>query len=285
MHAWPRRSFASVNAGARAERMIMRASARRSFASVNAGARAERIRQRIKQIDAEKAGRVLPLHNGGSLSSEQSAARLSSLCETADVAELEERADGRRHFVLQHTDEPSARLAEIWVLPAYPPGRFDTGLAGTAGVGSTLIGAQTHDALPLAAAAPLVAHLLGSLSESSSSDGIEAAAALPGLSSWIATLTSADLDGACGVEAANAAMVMALDGSKVLDFPSGIKMRTVARPMWESLATEYAQSAAAEEAALYRDAGASDVGIAYVADTSPEALRQSGGAMSMLAWL
>ena len=36
--------------------------------------------------------------------------------------------------------------------------------------------------------------------------------------------------------------------------------------------------------AAFFEAGASDVGIAYVADTSPEALRESGGALSMLAW-
>jgi hypothetical protein len=275
---------------AKAPTCVMRAATRlvlaRSMSGggrLNDGAKGDRIRQRIREIDAKNAGRILPQHDGGSLSSEHTTARLAGLCDTAAVAELDPRPDGRRCFVLQHADEPSARLAEIWLLPAYPPGRFDAGLAGAAGIGPTLTGAQVHEALPLAAAAPLVAHLLESL-RGEATEPVEAAAALPGLSAWVATLTAADLDGQCGVAAADAAMMMALDGNIILDYPSGIKLRTVARPAWEALAAQFAQSAAAEEAALYRDAGASDVGTAYVADTSPKGLRESGGAMCMLAW-
>ena len=79
-------------------------------------------------------------------------------------------------------------------------------------------------------------------------------------------------------------MMMAMDGAIICEFPEGIKLRTLARPVWESLATQFAQTEAAEEVALYRAAGASHVGIAYVADISPVALRESGAAMSMLAW-
>jgi len=260
----------------------LRLPARRSLAlSVNAGARGERARQRIREIDAQVAGRKLPVHDGGSLSSEHNTAQLASLCETAAICELDMREDGRRCFILQHADEPSARLAQISLLPAFPPGRFDVGIAGSAGQCRTMLGALSHNALPLGAAAPLVSHVLG-LREGSS-EPMEAAASLSGLSKWIATMTAADLDGICGVAAADAAMMMALDGHSILDFPQGIKMRTAARPVWESLATQFAQSTA-EEAALYRDAGASHVGIAFVADTSPKGLRESGGAMSMLAW-
>ena len=46
----------------------------------------------------------------------------------------------------------------------------------------------------------------------------------------------------------------------------------------------YALTAQADEAALYRESGASAGGIAYMADSSPEALRQSGGAMALFAW-
>ena len=176
-------------------------------------------------------------------------------------------------------------------MPPYEPGRYDAG-ANRAGVGPTLLGAQTHAALPMAAAAPLVAHVLDSIRQEGSAEPIEAAAALPGLSAWIASLfahgtllKASNLDGTCGVEAADAALLMAMDGSKICDFPQGIKMRTVGRPVWEALASQYAvESEAAEEVALYRDAGASHAGIAYVADTSPEALLQSGGAMSLLSW-
>lgn len=250
---------------------------------INSGAAGERARQRIREIDAQKAGRTLPLHDGGSISSDHSAAELASLCDTATFAELDPRPDGRRCFVMQHAAVPEARLAEIWLLPAYPPGRFDAGLAGDAGVAPTLLGARTHSALPHAAAAPLVAHMLSDI-RGDGHGAVEAAAALPGLSAWIATLTAAELDLAYGVGAADAAMVMALDGDSIISFPDGVKRRTIARPAWEDLAVQYAQSSAAEEAALYRAAGAEDVGIAYVADTSPEALRQSGGALALLAW-
>jgi hypothetical protein len=54
--------------------------------------------------------------------------------------------------------------------------------------------------------------------------------------------------------------------------------------VWQHLAAEYASSPACEEAALYRAAGATDVGIAYGADSSPRALTSSGGAMALLAW-
>jgi hypothetical protein len=265
-------------------RLMMSVRRLASRGRVNAGASGERARQRIREMDAQKSGRTLPLHDGGSLSSEHTAAQLASLCEKADVAELGERDDGKRCFVLQHATEPSARLAQVWLLPGYPPGRFDAGVAGSAGVGPTLQGAQTHASLPLAAAAPLVAHVLHELRHEPS---VEAVAALPGLSAWIATFSSSQLeglDGDFGRGATDAAMVMALDGERILAYPEGIRMRTVARPLWEALAAQYAQSAAAEEAALYRDAGASDCGIAYVADVSSDGLRQSGGALGLFHW-
>ena len=252
----------------------------RNLTRIKDSASRERIRQRIREIDAQKAGRAVALEDGGSLSSEHTTAQLARLCETAAVCELGEgEADEKRCFVLQHPDEPSARLAQIWLLPPYPTGRYDAGVP--IGVGPTLICAQTHRALPLAAAAPLVAHLLDSVG---GSQPMEAAAALPGLSAWIRTLTVNDLCSKYDAAASDAAMVMALDGERICDFPEGIKLRALARPVWESLATEFALTAAAEEAALYRDAGAAHVGIAYVADISPVALEQSGGALSALAW-
>ena len=259
---------------------------------MNAISKRERARQRIREIDAQKAGRQLPLFDGGSLSSPHTASQLASLVDNAFICELDERADGRRCFILQHADEPSARLAQIWLLPPYKSalnegGRFDLGEAGSAGFGPTLRDAQSHDALPLGVAEPLVTHLIDSIGQGQHLP-VEAVAALPGLSSWVTRLTAADMDHACGAVVAaarEAALEMALDGSKILDFPQGIKMRTAARPAWEVLATQYAQTdGAAEEVALYRSAGASHVGIAYLADTSPEGLSESGGAMSMLKW-
>jgi len=267
------------------------------------GAKGERARKRIEEIDARKqeeaaaagrrvaASRRPALHDGGSLTSDHTTARLAGLCDKAFVCALDEDRSGKRRFVLQHADEPSARLAQIWLLPPYEPGRYDKG-AVRAGLGPTLLGAQTHAALPMVAAAPLVSHVLDSIRQYGSAEAGEAAAALPGLSAWIASLyahgtllKACNLDSSCGIEAADAALLMAMDGSKICDFPQGIKMRTVARPVWEALASQYAEeSEAAEEVALYRDAGASHAGIAYVADTSPEALLQSGGAMSLLAW-
>lgn len=245
---------------------------RRPFAST--------ARQRILEMDAHAAGRVLPLLDGGSLDSEHTTAQLAGLVDAASVAELCDDFTGRRCFVLQHASEPAARLAHIWLLPKFPSGRFDGGAAGSVGVGPTLIGARTHAALPLAAAAPLVSHMLRELS----GEAVEALAELPGLSSWIATHTAADLDGKFGVAAADAAMVMALDGVSITAFPTGLRLRTTARPAWEALAAEYAESAAAAEASLYRTAGAQSVGVAYVADTSEEGLRGSGGALGWLAW-
>ena len=260
---------------------------RRFARGINAASARQRIRDRIAEIDARAAGRALPLRDGGSLTSGHATAQLARLTDTAAVSELEERADGRRCFILQHADEADARLAEIWLMPAYAGagGRFDCGLAGAAGVGPTLLGAQTHAALPLAAAAPLVAHVIGELR--GGPEPVEAAAALPGLCAWI-TEALADGGGSTAwqhsVAATEAAMQMALDGNSIIEYPRGLRRRTEARPVWEALAARYAQSAAAEEAALYRACGAADVGIAYVADIAPEALSQSGGAMSMLAW-
>jgi hypothetical protein len=211
----------------------------RSLSGVNAGVRGERARQRIREIeerDAREAGRELPLSGGGSLRSQHTSEQLEKLCDDATVRQLEEHADGRQTFILQHSDVPEARLAQVSLLPPYPPGRFDAGDAGGGGVGPTLMGACTHSALPTAAAAPLISHLVGSLCK----DGahVEAVAALPGLSAWIATKTASDLDSTHGVAAADAAMMMAIDSTTILAFPQGMKMRTLARPVWEALATE-----------------------------------------------
>ena len=123
----------------------------------------ERARQRIREIDARKAGRVAPLADGGSLDSPHDRMRLGSLCATAGIAELHEDAEGRRCFILQSGEEPTARLAELWVLPPNALGRFDAGLLGAAGFGPTLQGCKAHDSLPLSTAAPLVAHALDAL--------------------------------------------------------------------------------------------------------------------------
>ena len=251
----------------------------RSLAS-RSGAAGERMRERIRRIDAEKAGRVLPLLDGGSLSTEHTTAQLASLCETAIVAELDPRDDEKRCFVLQHESEPSVRLAELWLLPPFPPGRFDAGFTGDAGAGLTLHAARTHDALPLKVAEPLVAHVISTLP----GQHVEAVATLQGLSAWIASCKASEVERAFGAEVADAVLQMAQDGQSIIDYPSGLSMRTVARPAWELLATEYAQTLAAEEAAIYRAAGAKDVGVAYVADVSPEGLRESGGALALLAW-
>ena len=226
------------------------------------------------------------MNEGGSLHTTHSAEVLGGLCTTATIAELDEDAEGRRCFVLQHPSEPSARLAELWVLPPNAMGpRFDAGLAGAAGYGPTLQGARAHDQLPLASAAmPLVTHVVKELRRQEE-DVVEAAAALPGFSAWVSTLTAAELDAAYGQLAADAAMMMALASERgsTTRFPSR-RQCTIARPAWTALAEEYARTAAAEEAALYRAAGAEDVGIAYLADTSPDALRRSGGAMALLSW-
>ena len=250
------------------------------YVSWNGFSTSSNARQRILEIDAKNAGRSLPLGDGGSLHSGHAAAQLWTLCEAAQIAELPPDSTGRRCFILQHVSEPSARLAETWVLPKFPSGRFDAGTAGAGGVGPTLERTRTHEVLPLAAAERLVAHVLHEFR----GQAIEAAAALPGLSAWVATQKATELDEEFGVPTADAAMLMALDGESISAFPSGMKTRLAARPAWEALAGRYARTAAAEEAALYRKLGAEDVGIAYMADPSSEGLRESGGAMSLLVW-
>ena len=44
---------------------------------MNTGSKGERARQRIREIDAKRAGLALPLHEGGSLSSDHGTARLT----------------------------------------------------------------------------------------------------------------------------------------------------------------------------------------------------------------
>ena len=120
----------------------------------------QRIRDRIREIDQRKAGRVLPLQNGGLLHSAHTASELHGLCKSASFIELEVGHGAGRCFVLQHPSVPDARLAELWLLEPLPVGRFDGGLHGSVGVGATLHGTAAHAALTLECAIPLVRHVV-----------------------------------------------------------------------------------------------------------------------------
>ena len=60
------------------------------------------------------------------------------------------------------------------------------------------------------------------------------------------------------------------------------RMQTPACQSVETFHSPENSPATAEEAQLYREAGAVDVGIQHLADTSPEAMQQAGGALAML---
>lgn len=228
----------------------------------------------------------MPLNSGGSLSSRHSSDELHAMLGTVSVSELQagQMTAGARCFVLQNPDVPTARLAEVWLLEPFPLGRFDIGSGGVGGTGPTLRGLATHEGLPLSCAAPLIAHVLSSQQPGA----VEAVASLPGLCGWIAAL--GDIEAQFGVEVAAATMLMATrrhHGKLKLARPTLLQLNAAvlkARPAWETLAARFAASSLAEEVAFYLKAGASDVGIALGADTTPAGLMASGGAMALLAW-
>ena len=242
----------------------------------------ERIR-RIDEADRERLERHRHLE-ALSLSSDHEVELLKQLCATATLVELE-TADGGKDFLLHHADAPGARLAELKLLPPVPDvlmGRFDAGLNGSAGIGPTLSGAAAHRGLPLGTASPLLKHALQSLSTAEASDGpVEAVAALPGLCAWVATLPDDVLNSAFGAEAGRA--VAAIAAGQLPASRRAATLRT-ARLAWEALATRFAEADEAEEASLYRAAGAMPAGIAYMADPSAAGMAASGGAMALFAF-
>jgi hypothetical protein len=250
--------------------------------------RRSKVRARIQEIDARAKGQSIPLSDGGSLTSSHSADELEQLCSTASVAELKTglTGAGSRCFVLQHPDAPAARLAELWLLEPFPLGRFEMGLGGIGGTGPTMRGTATHSGLALTYAAPLVAHVVSSQLPVA----VEAVASLPGLSAWIASLDVREIENGFGADAAEATMLVATrrhHHKLNLARPTTAQLNAAvlkARPAWEHYATRFAASSAAEEAALYRHAGGSDVGIALGADSTPAGLMTSGGAMALMAW-
>ena len=251
----------------------------RALCSQAAHARREQIRARIRAIDEQTAAALPKVpHNGGSLRTAHSFDVLSALHETATTIELPVSPGEARCFVLQHSELPEARLAELRVFEPSPIGRFDAGLNGVGGVHATMHGARTHDSLPLQSASTLITYVLAAHQPGA----VEAAASLPGLCNWVAAMDESErleLASMFGTSAADAAMQMATR-SRRSDAQVAIRARTA----WEHLATRYAGSAAAEEAALFRAGGAVDTGIAWGADLRPEGLVQSGGAMALLWW-
>lgn len=246
----------------------------------------EAARERIRRID--KADRNRVERNSAlealSLSSGHQVELLAQLCATATLVELE-TADGGKDFLLHHADAPGARLAELKLLPAVPDvlmGRFDAGLNGSAGIGPTLSGAAAHRGLPLSTASPLLAHALQSLRTAEAGDApVEAVAALPGLCSWVTTLPDDVLSSAFGVEPSRAVAAIAAG-----QLPASRRTTTlrIARLAWEALATRYSEANEAEEASLYRAAGAVPAGIAYMADPSATGMAASGGAMALFTF-
>ena len=57
-----------------------------------------------------------------------------------------------------------------------------------------------------------------------------------------------------------------------------------ARPAWGVLAERFAALPEAEEAALYRNAGADNIGFAVFADKTKEGVAKHGGACVLFAW-
>lgn len=271
-------SVASAGAIAGARRLLCSKSGRRGAS--------ESARERIRRIDEAERERVDRHRHLEvlSLSTNHEVELLERLCATATLVELE-TADGGKDFLLHHADAPGARLAELKLLPAVPDvlmGRFDAGLNGSAGIGPTLSGAVAHRGLPLSTASPLLAHALQSLGTAEASDGpIEAVAALPGLCAWVATLPDDVLSSAFGAEAGRAAAAIA--AGQLPASRRTVTLRT-ARLAWEALATRYSEGEEAEEASLYRAAGAMPAGIAYMADPSAAGMAASGGAMALFAF-
>ena len=160
------------------------------------------------------------------------------LLPAAVVQDWGENEHGTRVLMLQNPDVPEVQLAQIMVSS-----------------GTIVHAASTHDALPIAAVTPLVAHILKEARDQT----VHAAAALPGLCEWVAALPKEALESEFGPEAAEAALAVAngqpRPGHQVL----GQGTFRAAAPAWEPLATRFAATEAAEEVQFYRSLGATDV--------------------------
>ena len=110
--------------------------------------------------------------------------------------------------MLHHAAAPGAKLAELRVLPASPVGRFDAGMNGFAGLGPTICAPAAHRSLPLATAvSPLLTLVLAKLA--SEVEPTEAAAALPGLCTWVAAQPPDEILRALGAQAGTCCLQIA----------------------------------------------------------------------------
>lgn len=208
--------------------------------------------------------RVYPGHFVRSVWSEAAALdvehkQLNKLLPEATIRE--ERTPAGWTLSLRHASAPGITLARLC---ARAPGDL-------------LIGAASHEALPLRAALPLVEHAIANCGARL------ALAALPGLCASVAEIGEADLIAEFGEVGGGAALAVALGRPRPGHSVLGQGTFRAAQPAWAVLAARFAESAAAQEVALFKTAGLMDSRVQLLADTSPEALAQSGGAMVMLA--
>ena len=166
---------------------------------------------------------------------------------------------GHRQFCLRHPSE-AEDLATLLVAES----------------NNIMHSATAQTGLPISVAAPLVAAALEEY------DGkVHAFAALPGLCAWVAAMEPQALEDEFGEKAAGAAVAIALGRPRPGHSVLGQGTFRDAEPAWVALAGRYAETDAAEEAALYRTAGGVGVGVQHLATTEPAAMADYGGAMAL----
>ncbi len=196
----------------------------------------------------------------------EASGRLHELLSSATVDEKRDDAKGSSVLALRHADMrvPLAALSHT---------------TGPEGTGTSYIhGAISHEGLPLSACMPLVRHALAAAGPESPL----AVAKLNGLCAWVAAMATEDLEAEFGSEAAGAVLAVANGRPRPGHSVLGQGTFRAAEPAWTALAGRFAETAAAEEANVYRDAGFFVHSIRHMADASPEGLAQSGGAMAIL---
>ena len=166
------------------------------------------------------------------------------------------------------------------------------GAGGNADVATALMfGPACDPALPLALAArPLVAHAIGVATAAHGAERIAAVARLPGLCAWIVATRAWDgLDAAeLGDDAAGAVEAVARGVPRPGHSVLGQGTFAAAQPAFERLATRFAEERLATDAdaevGAFLSAGAELVGVHWMHDKSPPALRDSGGCTASFQW-
>ena len=108
---------------------------------------------------------------------------------------------------------------------------------------------------------------------------------LPGLCAAVAAMDEAALAEEFGDDAAGAVVAVANGRPRPGHSVLGQGTFKAAAPCWVSLAGDFTRTdaAAAGELGLWRAAGARDAGVSFLAETDPEAIRDSGGTLAILS--